>query len=214
LNFLKIIFSLIGLVWLIIFITNYFHALKPSSKPPVSISESKQITSEEKENIWKIGETIRRGDFEYTLNWVKIFPVWVYHCGKSLFLGRQYSCYKYEPKEGFKFVVVNITTKNIGKEKNSPTDWSIIIKTSDGVIYKDLEEKFGKHGALGEDATPEEADKYYCPEFDSSSIYPQETITGCKAIGIHKNKEPVEILFNFGWISVSEKRTDYIIKLK
>jgi hypothetical protein len=126
----------------------------------------------------------------------------------------EYGCYKYEPKDGFKFVVVSITAKNIGIEKNSPTDWSIIVKTSDGVFYKDLEAKYMKYGFLEGDATQEEAEKYYCPEFNTflSSIYPQETITGCKSIGIHENKEPIEILFNWG--VVSQERPDYIIKLK
>jgi hypothetical protein len=225
LNFLKIIFSLIGLVWLILFITNYFHTSKPlSSKPPVSISESKQITSEEKENIWKIGETIRRGDFEYTLNWVKIFPVWVYEKRSD---GKTY--YKHIPKENFKFVVIDLTAKNIGIEKSSPEIFDVKVKTSEGYLYEELEIE----DYMGKEATPQESQNYYCEEFSSyESIYPEETLTGCKAVTIHQNREPIEISIKFSTtyeerqecalgnekydkcIQEKEQKNTYIVKLK
>jgi hypothetical protein len=209
LNFLKNIFSLIGLVWLILFITNYFRAPKPlSSKPPVSISESKQITSEEKENIWRIGETIRRGNFEYTLNWVKIFPVWIDEESSD---GKTY--YKRVPKENFEFVVINLTAKNIGIKKSSPEYFEIKAKSIEGYLYETLETK--DYLGWGEEkATPQEVQNYFCKYFSSfHSIYPEETITGCRAVTIHQNREPAEIFIKFStpW-EERQKCVDYLFE--
>jgi len=185
---------------LIYFLTSKFQKFKS----PDTQFEKIHWLPKERENIWRIGETIQRGDFEYTLNWVKIFPVWVYSREETNYPKETYY-YKYVPKENFKFVMLNLTAKNIGIKKSSPEDFEMKVKSVEGYLYEGIE------GTGYERATFQEAQNYFCKRLSRyESIYPEEKLEGCEAITIHQNREPAEIIIKFSPYSYAQQCFEYL----
>lgn len=172
---------------------------------------------EEKEIVGKIGVPIKIKDFEYTINWVKVFPVLV---EKHQFFSEE-EYVKYIPNSNFKFIVVHITAKNIGAEKKKPYGLLIAVKSKEGYLYEDRE------GERSDDKpSPSEIENYVCKWCDYSysggiyydcrtPIYPEETVTGCAAIGMHQNREVKEIIFKLsdpGSICIEEEEYEKCMK--
>ncbi len=131
-----------------------------SNASTVEITETSTISEESEVTIYNIGDTVHLGDWEITVNSVEAVDS----------IQNTYGAFK--PDEGNKYVSVNVTVKNLGKETDTflPT-YNLLNDVSAKIIYQEYE--FSGTNLLG-----------YDDDLHDTSLNPLSSKTGIMAFSI------------------------------
>jgi len=154
---------------------------------------------------FKVGEEINVDNFSVIINSVKVTLEWV-HNKESGFAGETYY-YVAKPKKGYKFVLIEHTTKNNGKEEDSLIWQNIKLETTEGYMYESS--VFGPyHG----ESTTQNLENEYRPStpIGYTTLLPRESKHGWEGFEIPQDLEPVRLLIYKDW----DEEPDIIINLQ
>lgn len=152
---------------------------------------------------FRVGEEIKVGNFSVIINSVKVVPKWVNIKSEGW---RETYYYVAKPKEGYKIVLIEHTTKNNGKEEDSLDFGFRKLETTEGYIYESRFYRFSP------ESTTENLEKEYCPE-DSlgyAFLLPRESEHGYEGFEIPEDLEPAKLLIYKTW----GEKPDIIVNLK
>lgn len=167
---------------------------------------------------FKVGQEIKINNFSLTINSVKVVPKWVVPSSESprkKFIKlppREWFYYIKRPEEGFKFVLIEFTVKNEGKEEETLSLDGGKIETVGGYLY---EITSALPSMPYEEATAEEIEKYYCKPISLSSSFtlvPLKSTQGCEGFEIPQDLEPARLLIYKSIFPVGKR--EIIVNLK